>query len=109
MAIEVELKFPLPDRSLVEQKLSKLEQSNRSSTTQVDCYYAHPCRDFAVTDEALRLRRVGDVNYITYKGPKLDSATKTRARSSWPCPMGRQRRPKPRNWSRPSDFGPLPK
>ena len=35
-------------------------------------------RDFARTDEALRLRHVGEFNYITYKGPKLDATTKTR-------------------------------
>ena len=43
-----------------------------------DRYFAHPSRDFARTDEALRLRRIGEFNFITYKGPKLDATTKTR-------------------------------
>ena len=41
-------------------------------------YFAHPARDFAQTDEALRLRRKGGSFFITYKGPKIDAATKTR-------------------------------
>ena len=37
-----------------------------------------PDRDFAQTDEALRIRRVGSFNFLTYKGPKQDRQTKTR-------------------------------
>ena len=48
---------------------------------QVDRYFAHPCRDFARTDEALRLRRDGDDVAITWKGPRIDAATKTRRES----------------------------
>ena len=35
-------------------------------------------RDFAATDEALRLRLTGLQGSITYKGPKIDAVTKTR-------------------------------
>jgi adenylate cyclase class 2 len=45
---------------------------------QIDCYYRHPQRDFAETDEAFRLRTVGEQNFMTYKGPKIDQQTKTR-------------------------------
>jgi adenylate cyclase class 2 len=45
---------------------------------QYDQYFAHPCRDFAKTDEALRIRTVGGKSFVTYKGPKLDATTKTR-------------------------------
>jgi adenylate cyclase class 2 len=45
---------------------------------QIDCYYRHPQRDFAETDEAFRLRTVGEQNFMTYKGPKIDQETKTR-------------------------------
>lgn len=45
---------------------------------QVDTYLAHPARDFASTDEALRLRRAGARTELTYKGPKLDRETKAR-------------------------------
>ena len=45
---------------------------------QVDTYLRHPCRDFAQTNEAFRLRRIGTENRITYKGPKREGPTKTR-------------------------------
>ncbi len=45
---------------------------------QEDIYFSHPCRDFASTDEALRLRRCSKGTFLTYKGPKLDSISKTR-------------------------------
>ncbi len=45
---------------------------------QLDQYFNHPCRDFGHTDEALRIRTVGSQSFITYKGPKLDIASKTR-------------------------------
>ncbi len=78
MPIEVELKFRVPDRGALERQLAELGFELQEAVLQVDCYFAHPSRDFAQTDEALRLRRVGEFNYITYKGPKLDATTKTR-------------------------------
>jgi adenylate cyclase class 2 len=78
MAIEVEQKFRVADRSALEARLAALGCRLESPCEQVDQYYAHPNRDFARSDEALRLRQVGSLNYITYKGPKLDTHTKTR-------------------------------
>ena len=46
--------------------------------SQEDIYLSHPSRDFAATHEALRIRRVGTDNRITYKGPRLSGPTKTR-------------------------------
>ncbi len=48
------------------------------AATQIDIYFAHPCRDFSETDEALRLRTESDRSCLTYKGPKVDATTKTR-------------------------------
>lgn len=45
---------------------------------QRDTYLAHPQRDFAATDEALRLREAGGRVELTYKGRRLDACTKTR-------------------------------
>ncbi len=45
---------------------------------QSDQYFAHPARDFAQTDEALRIRTSNGASFVTYKGPKLDAVTKTR-------------------------------
>lgn len=78
MTFEVEQKFRVSELSDLERRLAALGQSPLEAIDQLDCYYAHPGRDFAATDEALRLRRVGELNYITYKGPKLDATTKTR-------------------------------
>jgi adenylate cyclase class 2 len=78
MAIEVEQKYALSDAPGVEQRLIELGARPAELQGQLDRYYAHPQRDFATTDEALRLRRVAAHNYITYKGPKLDATSKTR-------------------------------
>jgi len=59
-------------------KLTQLGAVWEAAIQQADHYFAHPCRDFRKSDEALRLRKVGDDNVITYKGPKLDTTTKTR-------------------------------
>jgi adenylate cyclase, class 2 len=78
MQYEVEQKFPLDDRSAVERTLEGLGCRWNAPVDQADLYFAHPARDFRSTDEALRLRRSGSETMITYKGPKLDAATKTR-------------------------------
>jgi adenylate cyclase class 2 len=78
MAIEVEQKFRIADRPALVARLTALGCRCDPPIEQVDHYFAHPGRDFAQTDEALRLRQMGPLNYITYKGPKLDALTKTR-------------------------------
>ena len=78
MPIEVEQKFPISDPVAFQRRLATLVPVVGKTETQADSYYNHPARDFAKTDEALRIRRVGASNYFTYKGPKLDEATKTR-------------------------------
>jgi len=75
---EVELKFRVTDAAALEQALIGVAARFRDPVEQVDRYFAHPCRDFARTDEALRLRLVGDDVAITWKGPRIDTATKTR-------------------------------
>lgn len=75
---EVEVKFSVADRATLERQLLGLAARFREPVEQVDRYFAHPSRDFARTDEALRLRSVGHDGAITWKGPRLDSATKTR-------------------------------
>ena len=74
---EVELKFSLLG-STIEPRLVALSARFREAIDQVDRYFSHPCRDFSKTDEALRLRKVGGHVAITWKGPRIDTATKTR-------------------------------
>jgi adenylate cyclase class 2 len=88
MHFEVEQKFPLADSAFAEQRLRELGAIDGPVMTQVDTYFNHPARDFAVTDEALRIRQIGEANFITYKGPKLDATTKTRKELELPLPTG---------------------
>jgi len=88
MAFEVEQKFAVSDLAAVEQKLVALGAKPDQDLIQVDGYLGHPCRDFAQTDEALRLRSSGGQNYITYKGPKIDATTKTRREIELDLPPG---------------------
>jgi len=86
MEYEVEQKFRLSDPAALEARLRELGSASFEEIEQVDSYFAHPSRDFAETDEALRIRRVGDQNFVTYKGPKLDATTKTRREIELPLP-----------------------
>jgi adenylate cyclase class 2 len=90
MKYEVEQKFPIADAAAIERKLTELGGVFESPVEQVDRYFGHPARDFARTDEALRIRRSGEQNRITYKGPKIDAATKTRREIELPLAPGEQ-------------------
>ncbi len=88
--LEVEQKFAAADLKRVEQQVAADGAAFAPAVTQVDRYYAHPVRDFAHTDEALRIRRVAEANFVTYKGPKLDSRTKTAPRDRAALPPGEE-------------------
>lgn len=88
MHLEVELKFRVADREGLLSRLTDLGLEWRETIEQSDLYWAHPARDFAQTDEALRLRTVGEQCWITYKGPKLDALTKTRRELELPLGTG---------------------
>jgi adenylate cyclase, class 2 len=87
MPIEVELKFRVTDVEALAQRLTAFGATAGETVHQVDAYFAHPCRDFAKTDEAFRIRTVGDMSHFTYKGPRLDSVTKTRQELEVPLSM----------------------
>jgi adenylate cyclase class 2 len=78
MRYEVEQKFLVARLSPLEGKLAELGATVSEALEEVDRYFAHPARDFAATDEALRIRRQGQSASIAYKGPKVDPTTKTR-------------------------------
>ncbi|MCS7305340.1 MAG: class IV adenylate cyclase [Thermoguttaceae bacterium] len=88
MRLEVELKFPVEDLQLVAVQLRALGGEIGPLHEEVDRYYAHPARDFAQTDEALRIRQKGGQCWLTYKGPKIDPASKTRREIDLPLPDG---------------------
>lgn len=85
---EVEMKFPVADVPALESRLQQLGGTISEPKTETDVYFAHPARNFAQTDEALRIRRKGESNFITYKGPKIDAVTKTRHEIDLPLPSG---------------------
>jgi adenylate cyclase class 2 len=92
---EVEVKVRA-DHAAVREALREAGATRRAAVTQRDTYYDHPGRDFAATDEALRVRRetgedpgqrAGEADVdadgnetaaITYKGPRVDAESKTR-------------------------------
>jgi len=90
MHIEVEQKFRAIHSLTLLARLERLGAVFEEPVVQVDQYFAHPARDFAHTDEALRIRRVGEQNLVTYKGPKLDATTKTRRELELPLTDGAQ-------------------
>src|SRR5947208_16430812 len=85
---EVEPKFRVSNVQATRSALAELGVQWHEALQQVDQYFNHPARDFGRTDEALRLRRVGEQNFITYKGPKIDAATKTRRELELQLPSG---------------------
>lgn len=90
---EVEVKCPVlrtDDPALMERtagsicdRISSAGAKHLGEKCQSDLYMNHPCRDFARTDESVRIRsEMGpDVTKfkITYKGPKVSGRSKARA------------------------------
>ena len=73
---EVEQKLRVEEFGAVRAQLLELGAVEKGTVEQSDTYFAHPQRDFAATDEAFRLRRIGSQNRVTYKGPKRAAAVK---------------------------------
>ena len=90
--IEVEIKVRITDPDLIWKKLKENQGSYKFSMIHEDIYYNMPIglRDFKQTDEALRLRKSvrfnknqkletqKTENFLTYKGKKIDTISKTR-------------------------------
>ena len=71
-------------------QLELLGAKELASQTQEDQYLRHPSRDFKITDEALRMRRVDDLWLVTYKGPRQEGVLKTRPEIELPLAPGTQ-------------------
>jgi adenylate cyclase class 2 len=79
---EIELKIRA-DHGPVRERLRERDAEPLGTVRQVDTYYDHPDRSLVETDEAVRLRREEDDGgasrtRLTYKGPLVESASKTR-------------------------------
>jgi adenylate cyclase class 2 len=86
--LEVEMKFRVDHGQVLQERLRAAATQPPKRQLEVDHYFNAPDRDFARTDEALRLRQVGENNCLTYKGPKLDALTKTRTEIEVSLPDG---------------------
>ena len=75
--IEIEVKARA-SHSPIREKLAAMGAKPEGIQQHLDTYYNSPLRDFATTDEALRIRSVNGKSVLTYKGKKLDSVSKTR-------------------------------
>lgn len=89
MPIEVEQKFRVADADDLRRKLDAHGFRPAGEVTQVDTYLAHPARDFAAADEALRIRASGHGDRggsvaVTFKGPRSAGPVKTRFESEFP-------------------------
>jgi adenylate cyclase class 2 len=76
--LEIEMKFPVNDFASIEEQMAQWHANRQPTIDETDRYFNAPDRDFAKTDEAFRLRCVGEANRLTYKGPKQPGVTKTR-------------------------------
>lgn len=75
--LEIEVKVRA-DHEKVKELLSEIGADLIGVQKHCDTYFNAPHRDFASTDEALRIRSVDGRSVMTYKGKKLDSVSKTR-------------------------------
>ncbi len=88
MIYEVENKFAIADVAAQRARFVAAGAQWSPAEVLIDRYFAHPCRNFRQTDEALRIRAAGEQVFVTYKGPKLDTATKTRRELELPIGRG---------------------
>ena len=76
--IEIEVKARVDDPKRLERAIIALGATPTGIQAQADTYYNAPHRNFEMTDEALRIRVEDGDAFLTYKGPKMDTLSKTR-------------------------------
>jgi adenylate cyclase class 2 len=86
--LEIEQKYPRADFAELERLLAAWGATPAVSLEEADHYLNAPDRDFAQTDEVLRLRRIGERNFVTYKGPKRPARVKSRTELEAPLAPG---------------------
>ena len=98
--LQVQVRYRYSDLSAFCRQVSGLGATLAASRTDVDQYFNAPDRDLKATDEAFRLRRVGERNCFTYKGPSGTRKRRLapRSRSRWVMGMRRQSMPRRCCW-----------
>ncbi|MGC8968969.1 MAG: class IV adenylate cyclase [Conexivisphaera sp.] len=81
MREELEVKIRVDEPERVAESILRIGGRHLSSVVEEDTYFGHPCRNFALTDEALRLRRSDGTVELTYKGPRAGGAGGTKSRT----------------------------
>ncbi len=76
--IEIEVKAHVDDTKKMERAIIAMGATPIGIQDQADTYYNAPHRNFEKTDEALRIRVEDGEAVLTYKGPKMDTVSKTR-------------------------------
>ena len=69
--LEIELKVRVPDLMPIRERLRDLHADKTGQTHEHDVYFNAPDRDFASTDEALRVRYSDGTVIVTYKGARI--------------------------------------
>ena len=69
--LEIELKVRVDALGPVRERLQQFNAESSGRVHEHDIYYNAPHRNFAKTDEALRVRYTGGKAVVTYKGAKL--------------------------------------
>ncbi len=86
--LEVEVRYRTSDRPGVIARIRGWGADFAEDRTDIDHYFNPRDRDLKTSDEAFRLRRIGETNRLTYKGPKRDTETKTRTEIEVPLGDG---------------------
>ena len=86
--LEAECKFRVRHHQPVIDALIGLHAVAIGTESHCDTYLRHPSRDFRTTDEALRIREIDGLPYLTYKGPRLSGPIKIRTEIELPLHRG---------------------
>jgi len=82
---ELEVKLAIRDPEVARRVLTSHGFEYEDTCLEVDIYYAHPCRDFVKTDEALRFRtrkcNASSHYAVSYKGPRERGITGLKIRT----------------------------
>ena len=68
--LEIEIKVRVSNIEEIKKRILSIGGKHSETVVEEDLYYNAPHRDFARTDEALRVRKAGEKTILTYKGPK---------------------------------------
>jgi pantoate--beta-alanine ligase len=86
--LEIEQKYAHADFDALRRHLEGWGAGSPVVHDEADQYFNAPDRDFARTGEAFRLRRIDQVNLLTFKGPRQSGAVKIRPELEIPLPPG---------------------